>query len=129
MFRRGIRPVPEDPENASGSCLGCHVHFDSDELDAHWKSICVAILDQASVLEHDCINGVKVRDSSSEMSSYDLEVWLSTNDETVRNRINDQVMRVLADDGVRMKHPVNFAWTHRATAHLGNDPLLAVNSM
>jgi hypothetical protein len=72
----------------------------SNELDLYWKNLASAVLNPDSVLEHDCINGVRISDKTEaeESPAYNLEAWLSTNDEALRSRLQKQIKHVITGE-------------------------------
>ena len=103
VFKKGIRPEWEDPENRNGSDWSCRKTMNADSLDQHWENMVLALVGEA-IDEGNEICGCRVVDKSSKKDSkgnsrpmYRLELWLRSKQDDVAGRIKNRLLDALSD--------------------------------
>jgi hypothetical protein len=117
LFLKGVTPEWEFPLNAAGGSWYCRQFMDLDELDAYWRNLVQAVVDQDSPLDHQHINGVRVDDKSRSRPMYQLEVWLNTKDDAVKELVKQQIIQVTMKGATHWKHPLRLEWRDFGVEH------------
>jgi translation initiation factor 4E len=118
LFKAGIEPEWGDPANVTGGEWFCRQFFDGDVLDLYWQNLVLAVIGES--IEDSCdvnrtysdhINGVRVLDKSRGYPLYKMEIWLSTRDASIRNRIKTRLLEVITDgQPSHIKTVPKFEW-------------------
>lgn len=117
LFKKGIEPEWGDPRNVTGGEWFCRQYFEHDLLDMYWQNLVMGIVgetiedlvDEERTLR-DTINGVRVVDKSRGYPMYKLELWVSTRDETIKDRLRKRLEEIMMDgQETRKTHP-KFEW-------------------
>eukprot|EP00934_Nitzschia_sp_Nitz4_P004667 Nitzschia sp. Nitz4//scaffold389_size11954//3153//4203//NITZ4_009009-RA/size11954-augustus-gene-0.12-mRNA-1//-1//CDS//3329549990//4657//frame0 len=117
LFKKGIEPEWEDPQNVIGGEWFCRQYFEPATLDQYWMNLVVGAVSESieDLVDEDktyadCINGVRVVDKSRNFPSYRLEVWINTRDSKVTERLRKQLLDTLMDDKDPNKVQPKFDW-------------------
>jgi translation initiation factor 4E len=114
LFKKGIEPEWGDPFNVKGGEWFCRQYFEPDLLDMYWQNLVMGIVgetiedgvDEAKTLK-DIINGVRVVDKSRGFPMYKLELWVSTREPTMKDRLRKRLETIMTDgqSSSRKAHP------------------------
>lgn len=111
IFKKGIRPEWEDPENRDGAGLTCRKSFSPNEVDRHWENMVFGIIGEMIDVSNE-ICGCRVIDKSkkgTQRTLFKLEIWLRTGRAEVGERIKKNLLDVLADgEGLKAKNLPEF---------------------
>ena len=103
LFKKGIEPEWGDPKNATGGEWFCRQHFDGDVLDRFWQNLVLGVVGETiedqigSALGSDCVNGVRVLDKSRGYPMYKVEIWVSTRDPAIKEKLKESLLQVMMD--------------------------------
>lgn len=103
LFKKGIEPEWGDPANKSGGEWFCRSHFESDILNMYWQNMVMGVIGEAIEEGSDdgngipVINGIRVVDKGKQYPMFRLEIWLSTKDHNIRERIRSKLIEVVSD--------------------------------
>jgi translation initiation factor 4E len=124
LFKKGIEPEWGDPLNAVGGGWYCRQYFDGDVLDLYWQNLVFALVgetledavsggssDTTAKNNTDVVNGIRVLDKSRNFPMFKLEVWLSTCDDTIKEKVKEQLLSIVTD-GLESKSKTlpKFEW-------------------
>jgi hypothetical protein len=85
VFKTGIRPEWEDPQNKDGGCFYVRKQMEPDQADIYWQNTVLAMIGEA-LDEGDEIAGARMVDKGKNFPLYRFELWLKTSDSNhVRN--------------------------------------------
>jgi hypothetical protein len=101
IFKKGIKPEWEDPENAKGSEIFFRKTLPPDLTDLYWENLVLGVLGE-TIEEDDEICGCRVVDKTKRTGRdtrplYRFEVWLRTKDEAVVERTKKVVADIMTD--------------------------------
>ena len=114
VFKKGIRPEWEDPNNKNGGLFKCRKTMKSEELDMYWENLVLGLIGE-TIDDGNEICGCRIVDKSKKgggsgnRAIFRFEVWTrSGNEEHVtplKLRIND----ILVDGDSKSKgRPLDF---------------------
>jgi translation initiation factor 4E len=102
LFKKGIEPEWGDPANKSGGEWFCRQYFEPEVLDLYWQNLVMGVVGET--IEDgidptiDYVNGARVVDKSrGYFPMYRLEIWINTQDVTVRDKIRTRLMDIVID--------------------------------
>ena len=123
LFKKNIEPEWGDPANAIGGEWQCRQFLDSESLDSQWQNILLSAIGETMEELIDApdgtktlssvINGVRVVDKSRAFPLYRFEIWLSTTDTAVRDRVKDRLEEIVAQGqslANRKQAPSKWEW-------------------
>ena len=105
MFRKGVEPKSEDPENSNGGALKFRATCDRNPntklyMDFVWESTVLAVIGQALTDDPELITGCRIADKAKQRQ-FLLEVWLRDADErkyaSVQKKLRDYLQDALAE--------------------------------
>ena len=106
FFKKNIEPEWSDPVNAIGGEWQCRQCLDSESLDLQWQNILLSAIGETmeEIIDapdgtkslSNVINGVRVVDKSRAYPLCRFEIWLSTRDPVVRDRVKDRLEEIAA---------------------------------
>lgn len=103
MFKKGIRPEWEDPQNKQGSeWASSRKMMSADVLDQHWENMVLALIGE-TIDESNEICGCRVVDKSKVGKGaagrpvFRLELWLQSKQDDVAGRIKNRLLDALTD--------------------------------
>jgi hypothetical protein len=105
VFKKGIRPEWEDPENRNGSELTCRKNMSMESLDVNWENLVFALIGE-TLDDKNEICGCRVVDKSNKKGGnktmFRMELWLRTASKDVADRIKSKMIdRLAEDDGLK----------------------------
>merc|ERR1740124_436284 len=116
LFKRGIEPEWGDPENRTGGEWFCRQQIEGPHLNIYWQNLVLGVIgntiDQAdSNSGTRYVNGARVVDKGKHYPLFRLELWISTKDADIRNRLKDRLNNIITDGCPIPKkgHP-SFDW-------------------
>mmetsp|Transcript_38879 Transcript_38879/g.44378 ORF Transcript_38879/g.44378 Transcript_38879/m.44378 type:complete len:169 (+) Transcript_38879:427-933(+) len=116
LFKKGIEPEWGDPENVKGGEWFCRQFFESDVLDLYWQNLVMALVgetidDSLDNTGNSYVNGVRVVDKGKGYPMFKLEIWVSTRDSDLKDRIRERLIQTITDGQPpsRKAHP-KFDW-------------------
>ncbi|KAL3899295.1 MAG: hypothetical protein SGARI_006492, partial [Bacillariaceae sp.] len=124
LFKKGIEPEWGDPRNVTGGEWFCRQYFEGEVLDLYWQNLVMACIgetiedavdgdDKEGTIggETNYINGARVVDKSRHYPLYKIEIWLSTRDPVIKERIKNKLLDIITDGqaGSRKMQP-KFDW-------------------
>jgi len=118
LFKKGIEPEWTDPMNVVGGEWFCRQYFDADVLDLYWQNLVMGVIGETiedavdeEKTQKDHINGCRIVDKSRGYPMYKLEIWVSTRDPVIKERIRTRLLEVMTDGQPpsRKGHP-KFDW-------------------
>ena len=118
LFKKGIEPEWGDPRNVTGGEWFCRQYFEGEVLDLYWQNLVMACIgetieDAADEEEKmaNYINGARVVDKSRHYPLYKIEIWISTRDPVIKERIKNKLLDIITDGqaGARKMQP-KFDW-------------------
>lgn len=78
MFKKGIEPKWEDPENHFGGSLIVELKdISSTELDSIWKNLMFTLVGNTFPFS-ECVNGFRLLDRIKKLKLVKLELWITT---------------------------------------------------
>lgn len=118
LFKKGIEPEWGDPRNVVGGEWFCRQNFDPDTLDLFWQNLVLGVIGEviedavdAEKKYSDYINGCRVLDRSRTTAPlYKLELWVSTRDETIKDRLKAKLLEIVTDGASRKASIPKFEW-------------------
>jgi len=112
LFKRGIEPEWGDPGNRTGGEWFCRQQIEADCLNLYWQNLVIGVIGN-TIDEPDTryVNGARVVDKGRNFPLYRLELWISTKDIEIRNRLKTRLMEVITDGcPPPKKGHLNFEW-------------------
>jgi hypothetical protein len=123
LFKKNIEPEWGDPANVIGGEWQCRQFLDSESLDLQWQNILLAAIGETmeeiidapdgSKTLSSAVNGVRVVDKSRAFPLYRFEIWLSTRDPAVRDRVKDRLEEIVTHSqslANRKQAPHKWEW-------------------
>ncbi|GMH77127.1 hypothetical protein TrRE_jg4455 [Triparma retinervis] len=110
IFKKGIKPEWEDPQNRDGGCFYIRQALDPDQVDIYWQNTVLALIGE-TLDEKDSIAGARIVDKGKNFALYRFELWLKTADEEVVNKIKERFHACIKEGSPNFKkgHP-KFEW-------------------
>ena len=118
LFKKGIEPEWGDPRNVTGGEWFCRQYFEGEVLDLYWQNLVMACIgetiedaaDEEQTFEN-YVNGARVVDKSRHYPLYKIEIWISTRDPIIKERIKNKLLDIITDGqaGARKMQP-KFDW-------------------
>jgi hypothetical protein len=115
LFKKGIMPVWEDPKNATGGCWYARQYLEPELLDHYWQNLVQGIVDETiedddkkTCMTH--INGIRIDDKSGKHPVYKIEIWLDTEDKSIRDKIRHRVVKYMTDGKPKKEHHIKMHW-------------------
>lgn len=101
IFKKGIKPEWEDPENAKGSELFIRKTLAPEMADWYWENLVLSVLGE-TLEEDDEVCGCRIVDKTKKTNKdsrllYRLELWLRTKDQGVQERIKVRMADLMTD--------------------------------
>lgn len=107
LFQEGV--VPEWERTPEGCHLELGAITDVHLLDGLWETLCLAVIGENSQ-DSPSIVGIRVVDKSKTRKPlYRLEVWLSRQDELLKESVIQDVERAFKEDGHTADH-LQYKW-------------------
>jgi len=118
LFKKGIEPEWGDPANATGGEWFCRQFMEGEVLNLCWQNLVLGVVGEAiedavdggeGLRSH--INGCRVVDKGKAYPMFRLELWISTKDAAIKEKIRERMMEVITE-GVptSRKGPPKFDW-------------------
>ncbi|GMI39293.1 hypothetical protein TrCOL_g10646 [Triparma columacea] len=110
IFKKGIKPEWEDPQNRDGGCFYIRQALDPDQVDIYWQNTVLALIGE-TLDEKDSIAGARIVDKGKNFALYRFELWLKTADEDTVNKIRERFHECIKEGSPNFKkgHP-KFEW-------------------
>jgi hypothetical protein len=101
MFKKGIRPEWEDPENSKGCEFFLRKTLSADMCDLYWENLILGMLGEA-LEEDDEICGCRIVDKTKKgwkdsRPIYRFEVWLRTKETAIVDKVKVRTAEVMTD--------------------------------
>jgi Eukaryotic initiation factor 4E len=123
LFKKNIEPEWGDPANVIGGEWLCRQCLDSESLDLQWQNILLSAIGETmeeltdnadgSQSLSNMINGVRVVDKSRAYPIFRFEIWLSTRDVELRERVKDRLEEIVVHGqslATRKQAPSKWEW-------------------
>ena len=123
LFKKNIEPEWGDPANVIGGEWQYRQCLDSETLDLQWQNILLSAIGETMEEIIDApdgtktlssvINGVRVVDKSRAFPLFRFEIWLSTRDVAVRERVKDRLEEIMTQGqslANRKQAPSKWEW-------------------
>ncbi|GMI07081.1 hypothetical protein TrLO_g3419 [Triparma laevis f. longispina] len=108
MFKKGIKPEWEDPQNRDGGCLFVRKTMDPLQVDHYWQNAILGLIGET--LSPD-ICGVRIVDKGKrDNTMYRFEVWLKSNDQEVVRSVKEKFLRCISEGKDFKRGPPQFDW-------------------
>jgi len=118
LFKRGIEPEWGDPSNRTGGEWHCRQSMqDGADLNMYWQNLVLGVIGE--VIENECsngsgqsyINGARVVDKGrNQFATFRLELWISTKDIEIREKIRAKLVELVTDGFQGKKGQLTFEW-------------------
>lgn len=106
LFKKGITPEWEDPENRDGCQLESFKYLSAEAMNIHWENLVFGLIGER-VDENDNICGVRlVNQNKKGKANCKFEIWLKRKDNDAANRVKANLLEALVEGNDRVK--VNF---------------------
>eukprot|EP00590_Aulacoseira_subarctica_P002423 CAMPEP_0172425262 /NCGR_PEP_ID=MMETSP1064-20121228/31217_1 /TAXON_ID=202472 /ORGANISM="Aulacoseira subarctica , Strain CCAP 1002/5" /LENGTH=201 /DNA_ID=CAMNT_0013167997 /DNA_START=96 /DNA_END=701 /DNA_ORIENTATION=- len=116
LFKKGIEPEWDDPQNKCGGEFFCRHFMEGEALNMYWQNLVLAVVGETMENEassSSAINGARVVDKGKQhQAMFKLELWISSKDPSVKEKVRDRLMKIIADGCPTPKkggHP-RFDW-------------------
>jgi hypothetical protein len=118
LFKKGVEPEWADPANATGGEWFCRQYLDGDVLNLCWQNLVLGLVgetieDGVSGGEglRSYINGCRVVDKGKSYPMFRLELWISTKNPDIKEKIRAKLMEVLTEGTPSTrKRPTKVEW-------------------
>ena len=114
LFKKGIEPEWGDPGNCTGGEWFCRQAMDGEQLNLCWQNLVLGVVGEAledSGSPHCYINGARVVDKSKQYPMYRVELWISTKDSDVKDKLHRKLVEAVADGlPAHKKEKMRFEW-------------------
>ena len=111
LFKQGIEPEWGDEHNVKGGEWFCRQSFEGDILDTYWLNLVMGIVGETiedgvadangsgsgSTGLGDIVNGARVVDKSRGYPVYKLELWVSTREPAMKDRLRQKLEEIMMD--------------------------------
>jgi len=116
LFKNGIEPEWGDPLNRTGGEFFSRQFMDGDTLDMCWQNLVLGVIGETMENEgvDGFINGARVVDKSKQLPVFRLELWISTKDELVREKLKDKLVRTITHGISDPSKAVRFEWKNHS---------------
>ncbi|CAM9486483.1 unnamed protein product [Ectocarpus fasciculatus] len=110
IFKKGIKPEWEAPENNQGGEWQSRSKLTPQALDLFWENMVLGLVGE-TVDVGDEICGARVVDKSKNNHNvYRFELWLRSNDSNTAARLRERLKACLADRNLHEKLMPSFDW-------------------
>lgn len=104
LFKKGIEPEWGDAANKIGGEWFFRSHLEADVLNMYWQNMVLAVIGEVIEDEADdgvasgipVVNGIRVVDKGKQYPMFRLEIWLSTKDQNIREKIRTKLVEVVS---------------------------------
>ena len=114
LFKKGIEPEWGDPENRSGGEWFCRQAMDGEQLNLCWQNLVLGVIGEAleDPASPSCyVNGARVVDKSKQYPMYRVELWISTKDVEVKEKLQRKLIDSVTDGlHSHKKEKMRFEW-------------------
>jgi hypothetical protein len=103
LFKKGVFPGWEDPQNAPGGEFFCRQTFEGEVLNLFWQNLVLGLVGETieEGISGDSlssvINGCRVSDKSKGFPMFRLELWLNTRDPLVKEKAKTKLMETIME--------------------------------
>jgi len=117
LFKKGIEPEWGDPANATGGEWFCRQFFEGEVLNLCWQNLVLGVVGESIEDAVDggeglrnYINGCRVVDKGKNFPMFRLELWISTKDAAIKEKIRDRMMEIVTEGVPPSKKGPKFDW-------------------
>lgn len=100
VFKKGIKPEWEDPANRLGSEYFCRTIKSLEIADLIWENLVLGLIGE-TIDEENYICGCRIVNKPGNRFNTKVELWLSTRQTEVTDRIKVRLLDCLAEDSTR----------------------------
>lgn len=112
LFKSGIRPEWEDPQNMRGGEYFVRKNFNARDLNEYWELMCLGLIGE-TIDPSDEVCGARIVDKTrGDRPMYRLEIWFKSQDTGIAENIKSRVAGVLGSSMISDYKPHSQSVEH-----------------